>query len=146
MLTIKFIEENKEEVIRLLAIKGFEAGEIIEQLLETDVLRKKMQVQADLIQAELNTKSKEIGALMKSGQKEVAERAKSTVSELKEKAGALLHEQESAEQKLKDLLVQLPNVPHHSVPVGKSAADNVVVRSGGQVPDLPENALPHWDL
>ncbi len=146
MLTIKYIEENKEAVVRLLAVKGFRAEEIIDQLLAADTQRKKMQTQADNLQAEMNAKSKEIGALMKSGQKEAAEPAKQAVALLKEKTAELQAEQSAAEQKLKELLVLLPNVPHSSVPQGKTAADNVTVRSGGEMPVLPEGALPHWDL
>ncbi|MDR2847974.1 MAG: serine--tRNA ligase [Bacteroidales bacterium] len=146
MLTIKFIEENKDEVIQKLAIKGFAAAEIIGKILDTDARRKKIQVQADQIQAELNTQAKEIGALMKSGQKEAAETAKQTVANLKQKATDLTTQQDDAERQLKELTVLLPNVPHASVPVGKAAADNVVVRSGGQSPTLPDNAVPHWEL
>ncbi|MDR1865529.1 MAG: serine--tRNA ligase [Bacteroidales bacterium] len=146
MLTIKFIEENKEDVIRLLAVKGFHAGEIIEEVLDTDAQRKKLQAQTDRLQAELNIQSKAIGALMKSGQKEAAETAKSAITTLKEEIGKLSREQETAVRRLKDLAVLLPNVPHHSVPAGKTAADNVVVREGGAMPALPQNALPHWEL
>ncbi|MDR3094011.1 MAG: serine--tRNA ligase [Bacteroidales bacterium] len=146
MLTIKFIEDNKDEVIQKLAIKGFDAAEIIGKILDTDARRKKNQAQADRIQAELNTQAKEIGALMKSGQKEAAETAKQAVAELKQKAAELTDIQDDAERQLKELTVLLPNVPHTSVPVGKTAADNVVVRSGGQSPTLPDHALPHWEL
>ncbi len=146
MLTIKHIEDNKDEVIRRLSVKGFHAEKIVGQLLETDSQRKKLQTQADHLQAELNAKSKEIGMLMKAGQKEAAETAKEIVAGLKEKAAELVREQETAESKLKNLLVQLPNLPHDSVPQGKTATDNVVVRSGGQTPSLPAEALPHWEL
>ena len=146
MLTIKFIEEHKDEVIRRLAVKGFQAGEIVGQLLEVDTQRKKLQTQADNLQAELNAKSKEIGVLMKSGRKEFAETLKQVVAGIKERAACLVRDQEAAEQQLKDLLVLLPNLPHESVSQGKTAADNVTVRSGGAMPELPDNALPHWEL
>ncbi|MDR1667357.1 MAG: serine--tRNA ligase [Bacteroidales bacterium] len=146
MLTVKFIEENKEEVIRRLAIKGFHAEEIVEKILSADTQRKQLQVQADRIQSELNIRAKEIGALMKSGKKEEAETAKQAVSSLKEEASALTARQEEAERQLKDRIVQLPNIPHASVPPGKTAADNVVVRSGGTFPALPDKPLPHWEL
>jgi len=146
MLTIKYIEDHKDEVIHRLAMKGFQAGDIVMQLLDVDALRKKMQTQADNLQSELNIKSKEIGSLMKSGQKEAAEAIKQEISGLKERAAALFHEQEAAEQKQKELLVLLPNLPHESVPHGKTAADNVVMRSGGVIPELPADALPHWEL
>ena len=146
MLTIKYIEEHREEVIRRLAVKGFQAGEIVGQLLDTDMQRKKLQTQADHLQASLNAQSKEIGIMMKSGQKVLAESLKQEVASMKERAAGLISEQEVAEQKLKELLVLLPNLPHESVPQGKTAADNVIVRSGGAMPDLPSDALPHWEL
>ena len=146
MLTIKFIEEHKEEVINRLAVKGFQADGIVVQLLEVNALRKKLQTQADNLQADLNAKSKEIGVLMKSGQKDLAETFRQEVAAMKEHAAGLVSEQEAAEQKMKELLVLLPNLPHESVPQGKTAADNVLVRSGGAMPDLPADALPHWEL
>ncbi len=146
MLTIKFIEEHKEEVISRLAVKGFHAEEIIGQLLDIDTQRKKTQTQADNLQAELNAKSKEIGILIKSGQKETAEATKQEIAGIKEHAANLVREQEAAEQKLKDLLVLLPNLPHESVPHGKTATDNVVVHTGGVTPTLPADAQPHWEL
>ena len=142
MLTIKFIEEHRDEVIHRLAVKGFQAGEVVGELLDVDTQRKKLQTQADNLQAELNTKSKEIGMLMKSGQKDAAESIKQEIAGIKERAAGLVREQEAAEQKQKDLLVLLPNVPHESVPQGKTAADNVMVRSGGATPELPADALP----
>ena len=146
MLTVKYIEEHKDEVISRLSVKGFQAGEIVGQLLEVDVLRKNLQTQADHLQAELNAKSKEIGSLMKLGKKEAAEAIKQEVTGMKERVAGLVREQEAAEQTQKDLLVLLPNLPHESVPHGKTAADNVVVRSGGVSPELPADALPHWEL
>ena len=146
MLTIKFIEEHKEEVISRLAVKGFPADDIVDQLLETNALRKKLQTQADNLQAGLNAKSKEIGVLMKSGQKDLAETFRQEVAAMKEHAAGLANEQEIAEQKMKELLVLLPNLPHVLVPKGKTAADNVVVCSGGIMPELPVDALPHWEL
>ena len=146
MLVVKYIEENRDEVIRRLAVKGFQAGDIVGQLLSIDSQRKKLQTQADNLQAELNVKAKEIGVLMKSGQKDLAETMKQEVAGLKEHVAGLTCEQEAAEQKLKELLVLLPNLPHESVPQGKTAADNVVVRSGGAMPDLPFDAHPHWEL
>ena len=146
MLTIKFIEEHAGEVIHRLAVKGFQAETIVGQLLDVDTQRKKLQTKADTLQAELNVKAKEIGILMKSGRKDLAETLKQEVAEIKERATALVREQETAEQNLKDLLVLLPNLPHESVPQGKTAADNVIVRWGGSMPELPSDALPHWEL
>jgi len=146
LLVAKYIEEHRDEVIARLTIKGFHSDELVGQVLDVNVRRKKLQTQADALQADLNSKSKEIGVLMKSGQKEPAEALKREVAAIKECATALVREQETAEQDLKNLLVQLPNLPHESVPLGKTAADNLLVRSGGNLPDLPDDALPHWEL
>jgi len=146
MLTLKFIEEHKDEVISRLSVKGFQADGIVDELLEVNALRKKLQTQADHLQAGLNAKSKEIGNLMKSGQKDLAETYRQEVAAMKERAAGLVNEQETAEQKLKELLVLLPNLPHLLAPKGKTAADNVVVCSGGNMPELPADALPHWEL
>ena len=146
MLVIKFIEEHRDEVVNRLTVKGFNAEAIIAKLLETDAQRKKLQTQADNLQAELNSKSKEIGVFMKSGQKDRAESLKQEVAAIKERTTGLVKEQEAAELLIKNLLVQLPNLPHESVPHGKTANDNVIVRSGGVAPELPADALPHWEL
>ena len=146
MLVGRYIEEHRDEVISRLAVKGFNAVDIVEQALFVDAQRKKLQARADSLQAELNSKAKEIGALMKSGQKELAETIKRQIASIKESAVVLVSEQEAAEQNLKNLLVQIPNLPHDSVPEGKTAGDNEIVRSGGAIPDLPADALAHWDL
>ena len=146
MLVAKYIEEHKEEVIARLAVKGFQAEAIVSQTLEINMHRKQLQAQADKLQAELNSKSKEIGILMKSGQKDLAQQQKHEVAQIKERAAALVHEQESAEQNLKNLLIHIPNLPHEKVPQGNTAADNLHVRSGGVMPELSPQALPHWEL
>ena len=146
MLNIKFIEGNKDEVIARLAVKGFDAELLVGELIATDMRRKKLQTQADALQAELNVKSKDVGDLMKSGQKERAQALKQEIASIKERATALVREQEVAEQDLKNLLVQAPNLPHETVPQGKTAAENVVLRAGGAMPELPDNAQPHWEL
>jgi len=146
MLTIKYIEEHRDEVVRRLLVKGFQSEEIVGQALDVDMQRKRMQAQADRLQADLNAKSKEIGLMMKSGRREQAEAMKQEVAQMKEQVAALVCEQESAEKKLKEFLVMLPNLPHESTPRGKSAADNEVARTGGAIPELSPDALPHWEL
>jgi len=146
MLTLKYLSENKEEAIRKLARKHFDAKEIIEQILSLDAERRNAQVQADACAAEMNQLSKSIGQLMKEGKKDEAATAKARTSELKEKGKALEAEKKQAEDKIQELLVLIPNLPHDSVPEGYGADDNKVERMGGVVPDLPEEALPHWDL
>lgn len=146
MLTLKYLSENKEEAIKKLAKKHFDATELIEQILELDVLRRNTQQQADACAAELNSLSKSIGMLMKEGKKEEAAAAKAKTGELKENSKKLEAEKKEAEDKIQELLVLIPNLPHDSVPEGSHAEDNLVERSGGVIPELSENALPHWDL
>ena len=146
MLTVKFIEENKEYVIERLAIKRFKGEEIIGQILDLDKKRRQIQNRNDNIQAELNAISKEIGILFKTGKASEAEGAKQKTAQLKDESKQLGIEQEETEFQLKNLLVQEPNLPHISVPKGNGADDNITVRTGGKTPLLPENAIPHWDL
>lgn len=146
MLTVKFIEENKDFVIDRLAVKRFDGKAIIDQILELDKKRRQIQNQNDAILAEMNNIAKEIGMLYKSGKAQEAEAAKQKTASLKEDSKQLGTELENTEQQLKNLLVQVPNLPHLSVPVGKSAEDNVIVRNGGNTASLSTDALPHWDL
>ena len=146
MLTLKYLSENKEEAIKKLAKKHFDAAELIDQILELDVHRRNTQQQADACAAELNSLSKSIGMLMKEGKKDEAAAAKAKTAELKENSKVLEAEKKAAEDKIQELLVLIPNLPHDSVPEGRHAEDNLVERSGGDIPELSENALPHWDL
>jgi seryl-tRNA synthetase len=146
MLTVKFIEENKEFVIERLAVKNFKGKEIIEQILDLDKLRRQLQNRNDSILAELNNIAKEIGLLYKSGKAAEADAAKQKTSQLKEESKDLIIKLEETELQLRGLLLQVPNLPHTSVPVGHSAENNIVVRSGGSEPKLADNAVPHWDL
>jgi seryl-tRNA synthetase len=146
MLTLKYITENTDEVIARLAKKHFDGTAIIAQVIELDNTRKASQVKVDTASAELNNLSKEIGMLMKQGKQDEATQAKEKTIELKEIIKLLGDQQGDAEQKLNELLVQIPNLPHTSVPEGRHAEDNLVERSGGAMPTLPTDAVPHWDL
>ncbi|WP_108823271.1 serine--tRNA ligase [Dysgonomonas sp. Marseille-P4361] len=146
MLTLKTISDNPELVIKKLAKKHFDGKEIIEKVLEIDQLRKKTQTTLDASLAESNTLSKHIGQLMKEGKKVEAEAAKSRVAEMKGENKILEDALRQAEQDLQDLLVLIPNLPADEVPEGRVAEDNVVEKTGGITPQLPEDALPHWDL
>ena len=146
MLTLKYITENTDDVIARLAKKHFDGTTIVAQVVELDNLRKATQVQVDTASAELNNLSKEIGLLMKQGKQDEAAKAKEKTVELKETIKTLGDQQTDVELKLNELLVQIPNLPHASVPEGKHAEDNLVERSGGEMPNLPADAVPHWDL
>lgn len=145
MLTLKQIQDNKQEVIERLKIKNFNAESLVDQIVALDNKRKATQAEADALQAEMNSLSKEIGQLFKDGKATEANAAKDKTAGLKEQIKELITVQDNTEKELQALLVQLPNLPHSSVPAGKLATDNQIVREGGQLP-LLSNALPHWEL
>ena len=146
MLTLQQIKENPERIIARLAVKCFDGKEPIEKVISLDNQRRTLQLQSDTMSAELNKLASSIGSLMKSGQKAEAEDAKAKVAEIKEKQKSFAEELAKTEQEIREILLSVPNVPYDGVPAGKSAEDNVVEKSGGQIPNLPEDALPHWDL
>lgn len=146
MLTLKLLREQPEFVVERLAVKNFDAFRIVAQILEQDARRRACQTDLDAALAVQKTKAKEIGKLMQQGLKDEAEAAKREVAEMKEKSRKLEEEMDECQKKQNELLVLLPNLPDKIVPAGKNADDNVVVRMGGEMPDLPENALPHWEL
>ncbi|WP_019540835.1 serine--tRNA ligase [Proteiniphilum acetatigenes] len=146
MLTLRTINENPEEVIRQLSKKHFDGREIISQIIDLDNTRRKTQTHLDAALGEINTISKSIGQLMKEGNKGEADAAREKVRLLKETSGELGDTLKEAEQKIEALLVTIPNLPHDSVPAGRTAEDNLVERSGGEIPSLDDDALPHWEL
>ncbi|HOV36133.1 MAG TPA: serine--tRNA ligase [Paludibacteraceae bacterium] len=146
MLILKVINDCPEEVIRRLAKKHFDAKDIVSQIIELDALRRNTQKTLDNTLAEINSLSKSIGSLMKDGKKEDAQSAREKVAALKESSKTLDETLKTTEEKIQNLLVVLPNLPHESVPEGKTAEDNLIERTGGTIPQLPADALPHWDL
>jgi len=146
MLTVNLLREQSSFVIERLKIKNFDAAPTVSLILDLDRRRRELQSESDAILAELNNLSKQIGALMKEGRKDEAEAAKSQIASMKEKQKQLSDGLAVAEAEMKTEIIRLPNLPHASVPPGKSAEDNVTVRSGGEVPKLHEGAQPHWDL
>lgn len=146
MLTLKMLRDDPQAVIAKLSKKHFDASPVVEKVLELDSRRRALQAESDALLAQQKQKSAEIGALMKQGRKEEAEAAKSEVAELKTRSSELLAQRDSAEKEMTDQLVLLPNIPCDIVPEGNGAADNLVVKMGGPEVELPEGALPHWDL
>ena len=146
MLTLKYITENTEDVIARLAKKHFDGKAVIAKVIELDTLRKSTQLSADAASAEMNNLSKEIGLLFREGKTAEANAAKEKTTELKDKIKSLSDQQTETEQQLNDLLVQIPNLPHADVPEGKHAEDNKIERTGGKMPELATDAVPHWDL
>lgn len=146
MLQVAYIREHKEEVIQKLAIKNFDAKDIIEELIALDEKRRKTQAENDETLAESNKLSKEIGMLYKSGNIEEANAKKAETANLKEKSKQLGQSLSDTQDALLEKLVQIPNIPHESVPAGNSEEDNKVIRQEGEIPNLGNNAKPHWEL
>ena len=146
MLTLKQIHENKIEVISRLEVKNFDANVLIERVIELDNQRKTMQGRLDALLAEQNALSKEIGLLFKQGKTDEASAAKEKVASLEEDSKTLSQNMAEVEAELNSTLIKIPNLPHSSVPNGKTAEDNQEVRSGGTIPELAKNAKPHWEL
>jgi len=146
MLQVNFIRQFPEIVKERLAIRHYSNVGVVDQILSTDEELRKVKFAAESIQAQINAASKEIGMLMGKGEKETAESKKQEVAawkaELTEKNAAL----ETLEKDLSKMIVSIPNLPHSSVPAGKAAEDNEVVKTGGQLPELMANAQPHWDI
>lgn len=146
MLTLAAIKENPDDIIRRLARKHFDAKELIEKVIETDKVRRTTQAELDSALSQIKTLSSQIGMLMKNGEKEKAEEAKQEVASLKEKTARLDEEMTNAEKAITEILLTIPNTPCDLVPDGKTAEDNVVAKEGGNMPELSEEALPHWEL
>ena len=146
MLQVPYIRNHKEEVITKLAVKNFDAKDTIDRIIALDEQRRKKQSELDNTLAESNKLSKEIGMLYKSGNVEQANDKKAETADLKEKSQELSQALSSTENELKELLVQIPNIPHESVPIGNSEEDNKIVSQEGDIPDLGDHAKPHWEL
>ena len=146
MLTLQQIKENPENIVKRLAIKGFDAEGPINKVLSLDDSRRKLQLANDNTAAELNKYAAKIGQLMKQGLKAEAEEAKAKVAELKESQKAMAEKLSQTETEIRDILLTIPNTPCDMVPEGKTAEDNIVEKTGGPMPDLPADALPHWEL
>ncbi len=146
MLQVNYIRENKEHVIERLKHKHFKQTELVENIINLDEDRRSTQSELDTISAEANAAAKQIGALMQKGEKEQAEALKATTATHKETIKQLNEKLTAIETLLQNELVLLPNLPHSTVPSGHSAEDNKVELEQGNKPELPANALPHWEL
>ncbi|MBR6978276.1 MAG: serine--tRNA ligase [Prevotella sp.] len=147
MLTLKLISEETERVVKGLEKKHFEgAREAVEKALAIDKRRREAQRELDSTKQQAKQMAARIGALMKQGKREEAEQAKLEVSQLKTRDKELQEAMAQAEKELNAFLCTIPNIPHESVPEGRDASSNVVVKEGGEKPTLPADALCHWDL
>ncbi len=147
MLTLAFIRENKDLVLKGLAKRNFkDAGVIIDRVLDKDSLRRETQTRLDQVLAESNKISKDIGRFFKSGETQKANLLKEKTSKLKTSSKDLSDALNQIENDLNELLYQIPNIPNDIVPVGKTPEDNEEVYKEGEIPTLHKGAVPHWDL
>lgn len=146
MLSLKYLRENKSDVIQGLAKRNFTDTALIDQIISLDQKRRKRQSQLDELLAEANTIAKQIGQLFKTGKADEAQALKERSGEIKKQSKVLQEELQSTERELQEARVQVPNVPKSIVPAGSTEEDNEVVRNVGEIPTLMEGALPHWEL
>ena len=146
MLQISYIREFRDEVIRRLAVKNYQAGDIVSQIISLDEKRRETQKTLDDGLAEANQAAKEIGGLFQKGMASEANALKEKTARIKEQTRELSAQLDEIISQMNDLLVQIPNLPHSSVKPGHSAADNEVVFEWGQIPELEPDAQPHWEL
>ena len=146
MLDVKQIRSHRDAFENALKKRNFDAKSIFDKVLELDENRRSTQVELDEVLAQSNSISKQIGMLFKSGQTEEANKLKGQTGELKEKSKTLSEQQDALQHELDQLLYQIPNVPHDSVPDGQDEADNIEIYAEGDIPKLTGDALPHWEL
>lgn len=146
MLQVPFIREHQELVINRLAKRNLDATEMIDEVIKLDEERRQTQSELDNTLAESNSLSKEIGMLYKSGNTDQANALKKRTTQLKDDSKALTEKLNTVSEKLDELLYKIPNVPNDLVPAGNSEDDNEEVFREGDIPELPKNALPHWEL
>ena len=146
MLTINKIRENKNQYIKLLKIKKIDVEHLFARLLDLDDDRKKKQKSKEDLQSKSNEISEKIGLCYKSGDTTMVESLKKESIIIKEKIKKIQHSSSFIEKEIFDILVQIPNVPHHSVPMGNSDEDNIIIKDVMKMPNFSQNLKPHWDL
>jgi len=146
MLNLKFIQDHPDLVVEKLKKRNFDASAIVGNIIQLYRRKKEIQKEADQAKAEMNMISGEIGNLIRDGKNDEADSAKVRTSELKGSIKQLNKEFAEIDEKVSELQILLPNLPHESVPFGKGEQDNEVVKTSGKIPDMDEGALPHWDL
>lgn len=146
MIQIAYLRENKSEVINRLSVKNFDATQLADEILDADEQRRTIQKELDAVLSYQNQLAKEVGEFFKKGMPHEAQEAKEKSAALKDTAKELGDKMAEAEKRMNDLLVRLPNMPHASVPKGKTPEDNEVVFCVKEIPTLPPSAKPHWEL
>ncbi len=146
MLQVSFIKQNREEVLKRLAVRNFKQISVVDEVIALDDNRKSLQSEIDDLQSKINTTSKQIGYLIAKKETDEADRIKTEIGDFKTTLEPLSASRDKTLEDLEKLLLIIPNLPHHSVPAGTGAADNVIVREGGQHPKPENTSLPHWNL
>jgi seryl-tRNA synthetase len=146
MLSIQLFRQNKELILAGLKKKYFKEPELVDAIIKLDEERRQVQLENDTLLASINAASKQIGQLMASGNKEEAAKLKADVAQYKDQTKALAEKLETLESQQHDSLIKLPNLPHSTVPQGRTPEENVIVRQAGNIPDLHAQKLPHWEL
>lgn len=146
MLQLQTLRTQKDFVLERLTVKHVADLSVVDTVLMIDEERRKIQTENDEYLAKINAASKEIGKLMAGGQKDEAEKMKAEVASYKENTKTLTEKLAALEKQQHDELVKLPNLPHSSVPLGRTPEENEVVRMGDEIPVLYEGAVPHWEL
>jgi seryl-tRNA synthetase len=146
MLTIQLFREQKDRIEQGLKKKHFKELHLIDEIIKLDEEKRLLQQKSETLAANANAAAKLIGQLMAQGKKEEADRQKQEIARQKDEAKHLASQLAELELQLQNTIVKLPNLPHDSVPEGKTPEENVIVRSGGTMPALNAGALPHWDL
>ncbi len=146
MLQAGFIRQNINLVKERLAIKNFAELAAVDKIVNADEQLRKLKVETETLQATMNAASKEIGMLMGKGDKAAAEVKKQEVAQYKTQQQTLTQQLTDAEKTLQEEIIKLPNLPHTTVPAGKTPADNTVIKEAGIKPALPPTAQPHWEL
>ena len=146
MLQVNYIRENRENVLERLKVRNFKQLELVDQIISIDEERRQTQTSLDSLSAEANAAAKQIGELMRSGKKDEAEVIKAQTAGHKESIKTLSDKLTGLEQSQFNMVVQLPNLPHHLVKPGTTPEENEIVLVHGEPAKLPENAKPHWEL
>ena len=146
MLPILLFRQNKELILEGLRKKNFKETGLVDHIISIDEQRRQLQVENDNLSAAVNAASKSIGQMMAKGDKQGAEDLRAQVGQNKEQAKNVAQKLAELEKEQYEAIVRLPNLPHDSVPFGKTPEENQIVRSGGEIPDLSRQKLPHWEL
>ena len=146
MLQVAYLRSNIEQVKERLQLKHFAQIELVDEVIALDDQRKQLTFRYDETQAQINKASKEIGMLMAKGAKEDAEAKKESVGQLKNQLQPITEQLAAVEMQLHDTLIKIPNLPSPLVPPGKLPEENLQVKAYGTDPELPADALPHWEL